>query len=370
LQWKIVFRNVPKSQHPELEQEFRKLAARHLDKHLVHFGPDSVRLRVVAEKNIHHANLHTVLVRLVVPNVLLASEETGDSLLAVAKSAFAEIERQLIEHLERMRGEDEWTRKKSREELRRLRAAVAAQPPEERERFRRAIRPFLSKLRRLARFERAHLRARGQLMSDYPSVDDLLDEILARASADPNLLKPGAKVLPELYRIAIDVAKEVATRERNRRRKLSLEVAPPREPTDREIDETFYDWYQPDEVTKLEELAADASTIPEELLSRHEMRQLVDSLIASMPVEWRRALILSRVEGMPLSAVAHALNSTEDIIRDWLNRADNFLRARLREEGISPSDLGQLSYIERAPSSEDSDEEAGFDEALGEQLRT
>jgi len=71
---------------------------------------------------------------------------------------------------------------------------------------------------------------------------------------------------------------------------------------------------------------------------------------------------------MPLSAVAHALSTSEDAVRDWLDRADNFLRARLREEGISPSDLGQLSYIARAPSADDSDEESGFDEALGERL--
>ncbi len=84
-------------------------------------------------------------------------------------------------------------------------------------------------------------------------------------------------MLSELYRIAIDVAKEVAAREPSRRRKLSLEVPPPREPTDREIDETFYDWYQPDEVTKLEDLAADPSTIPEELVGRKEMQRLGDS---------------------------------------------------------------------------------------------
>jgi hypothetical protein len=54
------------------------------------------------------------------------------------------------------------------------------------------------------------------------------------------------------------------------------------------------------------------------------------------------------------------------VVRDWLDRADNFLRARLREEGITPSDLCQLSYIARAPSAEDS--EAGFDEALGERI--
>lgn len=69
--------------------------------------------------------------------------------------------------VKRMRGEDEWRRVKKREELRRLRAAVSNRPAEERMSFRQAIRPHLSMLRRLARFEIDHLRARGQLMSDY-----------------------------------------------------------------------------------------------------------------------------------------------------------------------------------------------------------
>jgi RNA polymerase sigma factor (sigma-70 family) len=361
---KTTFREIPEFLHQELSEEFHKLAKRHLDRHVSHFAPDSVRLRIVAEENKHHANLKTVGLRLNVPGGQLASEETADSIQAATKSAFAELERQLIEHVERMRGEDQWTRRRQREKLRRLRAAVAERPPEERETFIRAIRPLLSKLRRFARFERKHLWARGQLRSDYPSVDDLIDEVLARASRDPDLLKPPLKVLSKLYKIAIDVANEVATRERKRSRLLSLEIKPPREPTDREIDETFYDFYQPDEVTKLEDLAADPSTAPEELVSLKQMQQFVASLIASMPAKWRRAVILSRVEGMELSTVAHVLNTTEAEVREWLDRADNFLRARLYDEGIEPSDIGQLSYIASAPSLDELDMESGLDEAL------
>jgi RNA polymerase sigma factor (sigma-70 family) len=360
---KIKFRDIPAFLHQELSEEFHKLAKRHLDRHISHFAPDSVRLRIVAEENKHHANLKTVGLRLNVPGGQLASEEPADSIQAAAKSAFAELERQLIEHVERMRGEEQWTRRRQREKLRRLRAAVAERPPEERETFIRAIRPLLSKLRRLVRFERKHLWARGQLRSDYPSVDDLIDEVLARASHDRDLLKPPQKVLTKLYRIAIDVANEVATRERKRKRLLSLEIKPPREPTDREIDETFYDFYQPDEVTKLEDLAADRSTEPEELVSRKEMQQVVASLVASMPAKWRRAVILSRVEGMELSTVAHILNATEVEVREWLDRADNFLRARLHDEGLEPSDIGQLSYIASAPSLDELEIESGFDEA-------
>jgi hypothetical protein len=67
---------------------------------------------------------------------------------------------------------------------------------------------------------------------------------------------------------------------------------------------------------------------------------------------------------MELSTVAHVLNTTEAEVREWLDRADNFLRARLYDEGIEPSDIGQLSYIASAPSLDELDMESGLDEAL------
>jgi RNA polymerase sigma factor (sigma-70 family) len=160
------------------------------------------------------------------------------------------------------------------------------------------------------------------------------------------------------------VAKEEAARDRTRRRTLSLEGPPPREPTDIEIDETFYDFFQPDEATKVEDLAADRSSDPEEVVIRDEMRQRFASLLANLPAAWRRAIILARVEDMPLAAVARVLNTTEDQVRDWLERADNFIRARLADEGIVPSDSDQLSYLAKAPLLEGSDMEAVFDRTL------
>lgn len=51
MELKITFRDIPEFLHQELSEEFHKLAKRHLDRHVSHFAPDSVRLRIVAEKN-------------------------------------------------------------------------------------------------------------------------------------------------------------------------------------------------------------------------------------------------------------------------------------------------------------------------------
>ena len=191
-----------------------------------------------------------------------------------------------------------------------------------------------------------------------------MDEVLARAYRDPDLLKEPQNVARKLFRIVIDVAQEEAARDRTRRRTLSLEGPPPREPTDIEIDETFYDFFQPDEATKVEDLAADRSSDPEEVVIRNEMRHRFASLLANLPAGWRRAIILTRVEDMPLATVARVLSTTEDEVRDWLDRADNFIRARLADEGIVPSDSDQLSYLAKAPLLEGSEMETAFDRAL------
>lgn len=98
-----------------------------------------------------------------------------------------------------------------------------------------------------------------------------------------------------------------------------------------------------------------------------KIRQRFASLLANLPAAWRRAIILTRVEDMPLATVARVLNTTEDEVRDWLERADNFIPGRLAEEGIVPSDSDQLSYLAKAPLLEDSDMKAGFDRALRKQ---
>ena len=78
-----------------------------LERHLARFEPELVQLHVILEKSSRHSNLHRVALRLTMPGGLVTSGKTADSPMAAAKGGFAELERQLIERLERARGEDE-----------------------------------------------------------------------------------------------------------------------------------------------------------------------------------------------------------------------------------------------------------------------
>ena len=364
MKFQTTYRHISDSQQRQLAEELEALAKKHLEQHLAHFEPDLVELHAILEKSTHHKNLHRVALRLNVPGGLLTSENTADSMMAAAKAALTELERQLIERLERMRGEDEWRRKERRERLRRLRAAVAGRPQEERDFFKQVIRPHLPVLRRFVRFELSHLRARGVLTSDEPTVDDVMDEVLARAYRNLDRHQDPRAAVHWLFKIGVDVLTEEARRSRVRNRMLSLEGPPPREPTDISIDETMFDFYQPDDLVKVEDLVAAPSADPEQALTQKEIRRHFASLLAILPANWRRAVMLARVEGMPLPEVAKVLDSSEAQVREWLKNADLYLRAELAELGIETLGSKQpLSYIVPAHAAT-SVLEAELDEAL------
>jgi ribosomal subunit interface protein len=151
----ITFRNIEDSLHQDLSEKMAALAKK-LERHAARFASEVAHLHVLLEKSSHHPNLHRVELRLSVPGRILISEKVDESFAAAAKGAFAELERQLIEHLERMRREDEWRRKERRQHLHRLKAAASARPQEERLLFKRVVLPHLSVLRRFVRFELSH----------------------------------------------------------------------------------------------------------------------------------------------------------------------------------------------------------------------
>jgi DNA-directed RNA polymerase specialized sigma24 family protein len=99
-------------------------------------------------------------------------------------------------------------------------------------------------------------------------VDDVVDEVLARAYGKVDRHLESSEVANRLLTIATDVLTNEGSWSSRRKRMLSLEGPPPREPTDISIDETMFDFYQPDDLVKLENLVAAPSSDPEEVLSK------------------------------------------------------------------------------------------------------
>ncbi len=73
-------------------------------------------------------------------------------------------------------------------------------------------------------------------------------------------------------------------------------------------------------------------------------------MLANLPADWRRAVMLAQVEGMPWPAVAKALGSSEAKVRESLKNANAYLRGELANLGVDISSIEEpLSYIAQSP---------------------
>jgi RNA polymerase sigma factor (sigma-70 family) len=364
------FRNITEQERPAFERTLHELAARHLEQRLESFPADLPQLHARLERSRHGPHYYVKL-RLAVPGAsLVAAEDSADAAAALRK-AFAELERELDRHAAHLRHEEEWHRKEKRELLRRFKQALADEPAARREAFGDRVRPLLPPLRRFIAREMGYLRARGDLAPGWPTVQDLLDETLARAwetraegaaSDDPRHWLYGivGKVL----------AAEVAQRRREEGRFVSIESRPPEllpDETMDERDEGIYEFLQPDELLRFEDVTPDpaAGENPEDTVNREEMRRLLHEVLAQLPTQWRRAVWLVQAEGMKREDVARQLNVSEEDVKRWIEQADAFLRARLQEAGLTPAGDGKPpEYAVPLPATETPELRTAFDEVL------
>lgn len=143
---------------------------------------------------------------------------------------------------------------------------------DERAAFDRLVASHLDELLRAARRELRYRMALGELGRDDLTPEELVGETLARAWDDrhrrPASLGTRAWLLALLHR----VAESIARREMRSRRlaPVSLEARPPPEPF-YDDDEEFWEWYQPDEMTRWEDLAAEPTQLtPDEVVEAEE----------------------------------------------------------------------------------------------------
>jgi hypothetical protein len=249
----ISYRNISKLAHPDLEGLVGKLASRHLQRHLSHFPAELVRLRATVERS-RRRSLYRARLRLGLPGGTLACGNKSPGLGPALEQSFVELERQLERHLDHLRHEDSWRRKERRAGLRQLKTALADHDDAGRARFGELVRPLLPAFERFVQRELAYLQARDELATGDPLVGDVVDEALARACKKlplPHRLEP----LQWLQQIAITVlAEEVSRRQSEEGRWVSLESRLPvqlREP-DEGDDDMLFEYWQPDEVLRLE----------------------------------------------------------------------------------------------------------------------
>ncbi|SOE46968.1 DNA-directed RNA polymerase specialized sigma subunit, sigma24 family [Burkholderia sp. OK233] len=340
----ISYRNVSKLSRPDLDGLVGRLVKRHLQQHLSHFPTELVRLRPTLERT-RHRGLSRVRLRLGLPGATLASADESPELDMAIELAIRELERQLERHISHLRHEDSWRRKERRPGLRQLKVTQAGRADAELTRFSELVGPLLPALRRFMQRELAYLQARGDLAPGEPTVDEALARACERLQQRPRRLEP----MQWLYQIAIDLlAEEVTRRQTGDGRWISLEDRLPvqlrEQPEDG--DEIRFEYWQPDEVLRLEDVLPAPDGTPEEAVSAREMRQLATTLLAELPGPWRRAVVLCWLEALPPLAAAQVLGVPVQELERWLMNADAFLKARLGDLRLTPLASGEdADYI-------------------------
>jgi RNA polymerase sigma factor (sigma-70 family) len=210
----------------------------------------------------------------------------------------------------------------------------------DREAFTAQLSRHMSGLYRYAQHLLRYYQELGDLPPGQLEVDDIVDTAvlgayreLGKAGADRDLREQLMKIA-RCY-VQNEVGRLIARQELTISKEESVPQTPPEEEVSQQGEEIF-DFFEPDEELKVEDVVADLDVpSPEEALEIAEWQQCVNSALAGMPAEWRRALTLRFGRGLKGVALAQALGKPQSETSLVLERARAYLRQKLLEAGCS-----------------------------------
>ncbi len=198
---------------------------------------------------------------------------------------------------------------------------------------------------RLYGFIRRELRyyeSLGLLEPGEVSALDILDDVFA--SALRGWQRRPTPVLPWLYRLALHRLRQVLRAARARpNRTVRLELPAPQYAFPEELDEAWWEFYQPDDVVTWEDVLPDESAPPPDAMElRAETMQQVEALLNQLPAREREVFVLATFEDLSPEEIARLLGVSLEQVQRWLQRARERVRRALTE---------RLDQTERAASS-------------------
>ncbi len=191
--------------------------------------------------------------------------------------------------------------------------------------FNRLVRPHLDELIAAARRELAYHRHRGVTIAFELTPEELVGETLLRAwdtrRKRPEALGLRAWLLGTQHR----VLQRLLQRPEWERDLWAISLEDPLPPSPLYDDEeSFWEWYQPDDLTRWEDVLPDTDADPEGSLDFKE------SETYSLDPEERQSLHLHDTHRLTLAEIAYALGTTVEQAVYLLHRAHHHLRARRR----------------------------------------
>jgi RNA polymerase sigma factor (sigma-70 family) len=336
----IEYKNVA----PNRKEHIQTLCERYLaslQKHLQVFPSDTVFLYGVIEQHPSRA-LYRVSLTLHLPKRLLSAKEEGHEINDTIREAFLELERQLEKHKALLRQEHLWRRPARREQLRQERTQAPSAPAaREQELSWAVIQAHLKKLYNFVRRELAYRQAIGDLLPGELTPQDVVDAVVLQGAREFASRPPHQAIdrwLLQLARayIAVECKRLKAERAHTRHIEAATPPDPAKEVPTLKLDDEIYEFYQPDEKLRLEDLVPDPYVpTPEQVIESRDLQRYINQTLALLPQAWRTAFVLHYIEDLTIPEVAHLTGTSEDEVRHALIYAREFLRQKLLEADLA-----------------------------------
>lgn len=171
----------------------------------------------------------------------------------------------------------------------------------DKDQFRSLVEPHLAELTRAAGRELRYRRAVGDLRPQDLAADELVGETLARAWRDRGRKPLDLDVRPWLLGLMFKVLEAVVRSERRARRLagISLEAPATESEAPDAVEEDFWEWYQPDEITRWEDVIPATDPAAEAIADEHADR---------LPAAERQALVLHVEHRLSVVEIASVMN--------------------------------------------------------------
>lgn len=297
------------------------------------FRPELVHLKGSVVENSPHEGF-VVSLNLRLPSGQMAAQETSDTVVGAAKTAFAELANQLKKHKELLRNQHNWPRRRGQS-----RAVVETVPFEQ---TLAAVKPEpvssgdissyidanLARLRRFVGRELAHRQREGQLTQDQVSVDDVVSEAIANALDEQHDKPERMRLEPWLYRLAVDAIGKLASGNGDEGR-MPLERSRGTGEA-YETDEPLAQFSQPQGRLYVENAIVDTTAqSPEDIAARNELIELVERSLRDAGRDQREAFILFTIEGFTVNEIADITSHPAEQVRTDISAARDHLQKAL-----------------------------------------
>jgi RNA polymerase sigma factor (sigma-70 family) len=315
---------------PPPVQRFIQQQVRKLERHLHQFDPETVSLQghITRPKK---KQLYELTLVLMLSGSPLTATKTGRELRTVLRNGFDALLKEARE------GQAQQPADRSPKEAQGVELEPAGGEAEP-EAIEELVGRQVPRLSQYVQREIAYYLATGELVPDLVRVEDVVDEAVMRALTEHASRPLNLPVDRWLITLASDVlGKQVQQlqigREASGLKESSVEQRLSRVPPEQAgsaVEDEMYDWYQPDENLRLEDIVADPHMLsPEEIAANEQLQQDLDQTIAFLPKCWRDVFVLHSIEGFTLEEVSLVTGQQVDEVQQDLQSAREFLRERL-----------------------------------------